>query len=341
MNKTNLLSRKIKPFNPREVNSIEDALIAFQSCSFQARNLGKALDILSEMMEDQKCMRVLCLSGAMIPAGLEELICQMIEEKVIHFIVTTGANIIHSILNSFDQDNQAHYIGHPDANDIELNKHGIDRIYDVFVTESSYEKTEDMLEQLIAKLFPRNKRHILTPSQFFSKLGKHLKGRCFIKIAAEYGVPIFNPAFSDSELGMDMIHFKAYKEMDIIIDNVKDIDIFAKHLLRNHGTRYGSIIVGGGVPRNWAQQVFPYLQYLLKRQREKVDDESLYSGYMYSVRFHSAIPQDGGLSGCTVSEGISWGKYSHKAKYVSVWGDATISFPLAITALFQRMARKE
>ncbi|MHA1512415.1 MAG: deoxyhypusine synthase family protein, partial [Promethearchaeota archaeon] len=96
------LREKIKNFDPNEVETVENALNALKSCSFQGRNLGKALEILTEMVNVPKCFKVLSLSGAMVPAGMEEIICQGIENKVFDAIVTTGANIVHSIVNSYD-----------------------------------------------------------------------------------------------------------------------------------------------------------------------------------------------------------------------------------------------
>ncbi|MHA2122054.1 MAG: deoxyhypusine synthase family protein, partial [Promethearchaeota archaeon] len=60
-------------------------------------------------------------------------------------------------------------------------------------------------------------------------------------------------------------------------------------------------------------------------------------GYDYSVRIHTAIEYDGGLSGSTFSEAKSWGKYSLESKHVSVWCDATIALPILICGLLQRL----
>ncbi|MEJ2251044.1 MAG: deoxyhypusine synthase family protein, partial [Candidatus Lokiarchaeota archaeon] len=93
----------------------------------------------------------------------------------------------------------------------------------------------------------------------------------------------------------------------------------------------GTIIIGGGVPRNWAQQIFPLLDQL---------KEIKTMGYNYSVRIHTATEYDGGLSGCTISESKSWGKYALDAKHVSVWCDATIALPILITALLEKLGIK-
>jgi deoxyhypusine synthase len=60
-------------------------------------------------------------------------------------------------------------------------------------------------------------------------------------------------------------------------------------------------------------------------------------GYNYSVRIHTAVEYDGGLSGCTISESKSWGKYSLDSTYVSVWCDATIALPILVAGLLQKL----
>jgi deoxyhypusine synthase len=111
-------------------------------------------------------------------------------------------------------------------------------------------------------------------------------------------------------------------QFDILKDVLKFADI-----IRN-SEEYGTIIIGGGVPRNWAQQVFPLLDQL-----DKIET----MGYNYSVRIHTAAEFDGGLSGCTISESKSWGKYSLDSRYVSVWCDATIALPILISGLLQKL----
>jgi deoxyhypusine synthase len=60
-------------------------------------------------------------------------------------------------------------------------------------------------------------------------------------------------------------------------------------------------------------------------------------GYNYSVRITTAVEYDGGLSGCTISESKSWGKYSLESQYITIWCDATIALPILICGLFQRL----
>ena len=73
--KDDYLVTKVIPFDVNKVRNIEDLLENLKYCGFQGRNLGKALDILEKMVSDNKCLKVLALSGAMVPAGMGGLIC--------------------------------------------------------------------------------------------------------------------------------------------------------------------------------------------------------------------------------------------------------------------------
>ena len=321
--KNKYLSKKVKPFNPRNVKNVNDLLSALKYCGFQGRNLGKALDILEKMVVDDECLTVLTLSGAMVPAGMGELICMLMENSLIDVLVTTGANIIHDLVDGIMD--IGHYIGSSDVDDNELFRYRINRIYDVYLPEENYLKTEKELLLKIRDLFPE-KNVSITPSNLLKKLGEKLNYRCILSIAAKKNIPIFVPAFSDSEFALDLYVYTKQEGYNFQFDILKEIEIFGDYI--KNAKKTGTLIIGGGVPRNWAQQIFPLLDQL-----EKLDS----IGYDYSVRIHTATEYDGGLSGCTISESKSWGKYSLDSTSVSVWCDATIALPILITGLLQRL----
>ena len=317
------LIKKIIPFNIYKIKTIEDLLNSLKNCGFQGRNLGKALDILYTMVSSDKVLTVLTLSGAMVPAGMGDIICALIEHKLIDVIVSTGANIIHDIVDAFS--NIGHYIGTADVDDSELFHHRINRIYDVFLPEDNYKKAENEILKIIKKSF-KEKLIEITPSEFLKVLGENIQTRSIISTAAKHKIPIFIPAFSDSELALDLIKYSVREGYSFKFDIFRDVLNFAEIIKQFQ--EYGTLIIGGGVPRNWAQQIFPLLDQI--ENMETI-------GYNYSVRIHTATVYDGGLSGCTISESKSWGKYSLESKYISVWCDATIAFPILITGLFQRL----
>jgi len=305
------------------VRNIEDLLIKLQSCGFQGRNLGRALEILYKMVSNEDILTVLTLSGAMVPAGMGEIICTLMEYNLIDVLISTGANIIHDLVDVFSND--GHYVGSSEVDDEDLFENRINRIYDVFLPEENYKKAEDGIFDLIKTLNPQ-KEITITPSELFYQLGKKIDKRCIISVAAEKKIPIFIPAFSDSEFALNLIKYSVREGYHFQFDILKDVLNFAD-IIRS-SKEYGTIIIGGGVPRNWAQQVFPLLDQL-----DKIET----MGYNYSVRIHTAVEYDGGLSGCTISESKSWGKYSLDSRYVSVWCDATIALPILITGLLERL----
>lgn len=322
-NKKDYLQKKIIPFDVKSIKNVEDCLVKLQNCGFQGRNLGIALEILYKMTSNSEILTVLTLSGAMVPAGMGEIICTLIEYKLIDVIISTGANIIHDLVDVFSD--IGHFIGSSNVDDNDLFQHRINRIYDVFLPEDNYKYAEKKILELINEIY-LEKEVKTTPSELLEKIGQKINKRCILSLAAKKKVPIFIPAFTDSELALDLIMYSAKEGYNFQFDILRDVQKFGD-IIKN-AKESGTLIIGGGVPRNWAQQIFPLLDQL----------EGIKTfGYNYSVRIHTATEYDGGLSGCTLSESKSWGKYSLDSKYISVWCDATIALPLLITGLLQRL----
>ena len=321
--KEDYLIKKVVPFKPKEVTNINDLLKSLKYCGFQGRNLGIAIDILEKMVTNTDCTTVLTLSGAMVPAGMGELISTLIDLKLIDVLVSTGANIIHDLVDVFAEG--GHYLGSSEVNDDDLFHNRINRIYDVFLPEENYTEAERNILNIIHELYSEKQIHT-TPSQFLRELGSKIKKRCIVSTAAQRDLPIFIPAFSDSELALNLIKYSKREGYNFQFDILKDVELFADIIKQSKLS--GTFIIGGGTPRNWSQQVFPLLD-----QIDAIEE----MGYNFSVRIHTATEYDGGLSGCTVSESKTWGKYALESKHISVWCDATIAFPILVTGLLQRI----
>ena len=169
--KEDYLKRKISPFDVNIIKKIDDVLKSLKLCGFQGRNLGIAADILYEMFNDKSCLTILTLSGAMVPAGMGHLICELIENNLIDVIISTGANITHDFIDAFL--NGGHYQGGDDVDDEDLFKHRINRIYDVFLPEDNYEIAEKQLLKILLKKFS-NKTFEITPSEFCKIIGNEI-----------------------------------------------------------------------------------------------------------------------------------------------------------------------
>lgn len=334
MAKSSFLKRKIVAFDPLTAKTPDDIVTQLRACSFQGRSLAYALDVWEAMAKDRKCLRGLSLAGAMVPAGMGLIVIRLIEKKLIDFIVCTGATLSHDMCNTVATDDQAHYIGDEFADDLALRSEEINRIYDTYLAEHGFRSAEAAMQTLVPKLkFEYNgDRHSISTAEFCRQIGRLLPGRSILTAAARHGVTIFVPAVSDAEMGLNIVKMNAERkagEPRMEFDTLVDVEEFAAMVVAK--PKAGLVSIGGGVPRNWAQQVYPYLNMKVKDARVKAE------GYHYGVRITTDRPEFGGLSGCTISESKSWGKYETQAVEASLICDATIALPLLTSALMQRL----
>ncbi|MFQ5845483.1 MAG: deoxyhypusine synthase family protein [Planctomycetota bacterium] len=318
----------VRPLRPSRAATPDALVRALGGCGFQGRRLARATDIWEAMCRDQDCLKVLTLAGALVPAGMGEVLCELIEGGAVDAVVSTGANVIHDFVDSVVDG--GHWLGTDHADDDDLRRQKINRVFDVYIAEQDYEEAEALLNRKLEEAGWTERTFL--PSELVAALGEWAPRRCLVRVAAEHGVPIFVPAISDSELGINVATARVVRGHQNAFDEVGDIQRFAEVIGARR--RWGTVILGGGVPRNWAQQVFPYLEAVAKARGEPPER---WPGYHYGIQITTDRPDFGGLSGCTFSESKSWGKYDPAARFLAVVCDATIALPLIATALLQRL----
>jgi deoxyhypusine synthase len=311
-------SKLVKPIVPAEITNdmdLDEFTAALAGCGFGARRIGKAAEIYTEMLSDEKTVKFFGLAGAMVPAGMRKIIAGLIREGHINVLVTTGANMVHDALEGLYM---PHYVGDDSANDVELRKEGIDRIYDVYLPDNHFEDFEGFMQEMIAEL-PTEKP--ISIVEFMRHLGGKIDNPdSILRAAYDMNVPIYCPAFPDSVIGLQAW---LYKETNpLVIDALADM-----HDLMDicwEAEKAGAVFVGGGVPKNYT------LQTMLVTPRE----------FDYVIQLTMDTPQTGGLSGATLEEAVSWGKVNAESKTVTVYSDATITLPLMVGAAKARLRKK-
>ena len=335
------------------VGDFDDLARGFSKTAFGARSLGEAADILYEMSNDKGCFKILTLSGAMTMAKMGLLVCDMIDNGMVDAVVSTGALISHGLVESVGK---VHFKDPGDISDDMLRKMKLNLVYDTLESDENLEYIGFAVEEVIEKLDTKK------PTRSYeinSMLGEHLarnhKGRGILKSAFLKKVPVYIPAFTDSVIGLHFAIINRERKLEgrqpIMFDPFLDLDHYANLVFQSERT--GIFTIGGGVPRNWAQQVAPYLDWIRYKLISKSDPSRYISKdkndpyvkqFQYGVRVCPEPIHLGGLSGCTYSEGISWGKFvppSEGGRYAEVYADATIAWPIILKAVMERMKKNK
>jgi deoxyhypusine synthase len=326
----------LAPLDPSEARSIDEMLRAMGQTAFGGRRLGEAADVYEAMVRDPDCFRVLTISGAMTIAKQGLLVCEMIDRGWVQALVTTGALMTHGLCEGAGM---LHFKHRPDMKDEELYEKGYNRVYDTIELERNLDDAEQILRRVLTELPVET---VLSSHRVCALLGRDLErsapGRAILASASRRDVPVYVPAFTDSELGLDLaIHNHTRRragKTPFPFDPFDDLDHFAERV-RRHET-LGILTIGGGVPRNWAQQVGPYLEIL----RHRLHGDEPVRRYKYAVRICPEPEHWGGLSGCSYEEGVSWGKFvprSQGGRFAEVFADATIAWPLLVRAVMERV----
>ena len=347
----------LEPLDPEKIHSFTALLEAMRKTAFGGRRLGEAYETLAAMIEDPECKVVLTLSGAMTIAKMGKIISTMIDRGMVQAIVSTGALVAHGLSESVGK---LHYRHEPSHSDEELFKKGYNRVYDTLEMESNLNYVEHVVSQTMKRI---NVGEPLSSNYLTRELGKTLaeefEGPGILKSAYLKNVPVYIPAFTDSEMGLDVATWAMGKQIDFTRSQIKaggDVavlralhetcPVFNPYLDLNHyaeevlgSTKLGIFTIGGGVPRNWAQQVAPYIEISNSRLGLNVPPPRFH----YGVRICPEPDYWGGLSGCTYQEGISWGKFVPPAeggRFAEVLSDATLVWPLLMVGLLERCAAK-
>lgn len=298
---------------------------AMGKTAFQARNLYRASNILTRMIEDEKCAVILTLAGSLISAGMQKIIVDMMKANMVDCIVSTGANIVDQ--DFFEALGFRHYQGTQFVDDNELRELMIDRIYDTYIDEEELRVCDMTIAEIANSLEPR----AYSSREFIAEMGKWLvlndKGEgSIVRTAFEKGIPIFVPAFSDCSAGFGLVHHQFHNRESMSLDSAKDFLEITKIKINCQDT--GIFMLGGGVPKNFTQDIVVAAEILEK----EVDM------HKYAVQITVADERDGGLSGSTLKEASSWGKVETTFEQM-VFSEVTVALPLIASYAYHKADR--
>jgi deoxyhypusine synthase len=331
---------KLRPIFPLDLSrcrTIDDLVRAMGNTAFTGRQIGDAADVLEAMARDKGCFVVMTLSGALTVGKMGLIFCDLIESGVVNAIVSTGALMAHGLVEATGR---SHFRYDPKMDDKALFEAGYNRVYDSLEPELNLDHVEEVMQRVLNEW---DAEEVVCSWKVHRRIGEYLDKhfadrRGILKSAFEHNVPVFVPAFSDSELGIDFALHKIARKRDkrpvLRFDPFEDFEKFAGIMLETK--RMGIFTVGGGVPRNWSQQFGVYAELLARRGYKNLPLKR----YNYGVRICPEPVSWGGLSGSTYTEAVSWGKFVPReegGQFAEVFEDATVALPLIVGAVLDRL----
>jgi deoxyhypusine synthase len=327
MRKKDLLSKKVEHIDIKKINAV-DIINAMKKMSFSARDLANAADIYDRMLREKNCAVILTLSGSTSAAGCMQVYVDLVNNNMIDAIVATGASIVD--MDFFEALGFKHYQGTPFVDDKLLRKLYIDRIYDTYIDEEQLQTCDKIIKLIADALPPRP----YSSREFIAEMGKYLvknakKKNSLVQSAYENDVPIFCPAFSDSSAGFGLVlHQDERPENHISIDSVKDFLELTK--IKIEAGTSGLLIIGGGVPKNFAQDTVVCAEILGHEV----------AMHKFAVQITVADVRDGACSSSTLKEANSWGKVDSSCEQM-VYAEATTVLPLLASYAYHKGSWKK
>ncbi len=294
---------------------------AMKEMSFTARDLAKAADLFDRMVADPRCSVILTVAGSTSAAGCMKLYADLVRYNMVDAIVATGASIVD--MDFFEALGFRHYQGTPHVDDRILRKLYIDRIYDTYIDEEELQACDRAVMKIADALPPRPH----SSREFIREMGRYLvkkarKPGSLVQTAFEHDVPIFCPAFSDSSAGFGLVlHQEKHPRKHLSIDSVKDFRELTEIKIKARTT--GLLMIGGGVPKNFAQDTVVCAEILGKN----------IPMHKYAVQITVADVRDGACSSSTLREANSWGKVDMTCEQM-VYAEATSVLPLIASYVY-------
>jgi len=290
---------------------VTDLVHELRSTSFTSREIYNACQLYKQMLEEEELTVILTIAGSTQAAGCLKLYRDLVRYNMVDIIVATGASIID--MDLFEGLGNKHYIGSSKADDNILREEFIDRIYDTFISEDDLKQVDNFIAEFANKISDTT----MSSREFLNKLGWHLRtSNSLVQECYKEDVPIFCPALNDSAAGIGLLmHQTNNPDSHLVIDSIKDLRELTYLKVEMQNT--GLFMVGGGVPKNFAQDIVVAAESIGHRVPM----------HQYAIQLTVADVRDGACSSSTLDEASSWGKVDNSNTQM-VYGEATSTLPI-------------
>jgi len=305
---------EVKDIKVKKGMSVNDLVkMMGESGGFTSQKLADATDIVEKMFKNKDCLRILSFPACIMATGTRGVIVDMVKNGYIDLIITTCGTLDHDLSRTW----KAYYKGDFMMDDEKLRDNEISRLGNVLVPDECYGL---VLEEKLAPMFEEIFKDTLSLSthEIIDQVGARLDNEnSLLYQCHKHNVPVFVPGITDGSFGCQLwMYYQMHRKLRI--DLFGDEQMLSE--MTDEAKETGAIIIGGGISKH---HVIWWNQFR--------------GGLDYAIYLTTAQEFDGSLSGAQIREAVSWGKVKPDAKKMTVEGDATISLPIIIAAVEDRM----
>jgi len=324
----------------------------FQHClpAFGGAILRRVYSILDSAI-GMGCPLTLSIAGPVTVSGQHQTwLIPLLESGWVAYLSTTDAVCYHDghrSLRGFEYGpvHEVPIFG----DDAQLREEGTIRVTDMGFPEQVLLDQDRFLSALLQQPEFQKK---MTGTELRYRLGAHFARQeahggvqpGLLATCHNLAIPVFVGAPSDGSVFLNSMKLWAMRESGLLPAYSFDLDLHAEvfeacayhrwGLFEDSAHALATLILGGGVPKNFNLQPEPALGQILGLPNVR--------GYHFDVQIVTAPVTDGSLSSCYPAEAVTWGKVD-KDTYLqtteSLQADYSMVLPFLVKALLDNRAR--
>jgi len=329
-----------------------DDLLRHSLPAFGAAYLRRVYTLLDRAI-GMGCPMTLAIAGPVTVSGQHQTwLIPLLETGWIAYLSTTDAVCYHDGHRSLDayKDGPIHEVP-IFTDDGALRDEGTIRVTDMAFDEGvlldqDRFSTAVLLRPEFQKKMTGTELRFRLGELYAAQERKNGVGDGLLAVCHRMAIPILVGAPGDGSLFLNSMKLWAMQRAGLLPDYRFELDLHAEvfescayhrwGLFESDAKALGTLILGGGVPKNYNLQPEPALGQVLG-----LPDVH---GYLFDIQIVTAPVTEGSLSSCPPAEAVTWGKVD-KDTYTqtteSLQADYTLVMPLLVAALLDKRRRLE
>jgi deoxyhypusine synthase len=348
------MNHRARPVRVRRVDECDSVHEIFENClpAFGGAILRRVYSILDRAI-GTGCPLTLSISGPVTVSGQHHAwLIPLLETGWVAYISTTDAVCYHDGHRSLAAHTKDPIYEVPiSGDDKQLREEGVIRVTDVgFAEEVLLDQDKFLTAALLRPEFQKK----MSGTELRNRLGtlyseqeqRHSVAPGLLATCSKLAIPVFVGAPSDGSVFLNSMKLWAMRQAGLITEYAFDLDLHAEvfeacachywGLFESEAKSIATLILGGGVPKNFNLQPEPALGQVLGLPDVR--------GYEFDVQITTAPVTDGSLSSCPPAEAVTWGKVdkdTYRQSTESLPGDYSMMMPFIVKALMEKHGTRE